>query len=286
MGRGYTLAQVERWRDRTHRCTPARAVATKRQALAYVESVGFCFAFKSERSELPCLWHAAVGLRDPVMPRHTHHDPGISFVWQMKDELPAERRIYYGKLLKGRPTMVSLEFLPYFYVLAGRTGVKGEYLRAHRRGSLSDTAREIMEALADSSPQNTKGLKLATGLHAPGDRLRFDRAMAELQERMFIVKVAEEEEQFSFVWAPFDSTFPGAVRRARRISDDEARVAILERYFSVQLVGTVVEIQRLFRWDRQAVFRTLGTLVARGGVRSDVTVDGKDRRYYAYIERR
>ena len=286
MGLSYTSEQVEAWRDRVHRRTPGRAVGTKRQALAFIESVGFCFAFKSDNSELPCLWHAAMGMRNPVMPLHTHHDPGISFVWEMKDVLPAEGKIYYGKLIRSRPTMVSLDILPSFYVLAGRSGSKGEAARELRAGRLTGTAYAILEALHDSSPQNTKGLKLATGLHTPGDRLVFDRAMAELQTRMFVVKVAEEVEQFSFVWAPFDRTFPAVVRKARRITEDEARSRILERYFANQLVGTVAGIQRLFRWNRQAIFKTLGALVARGVLRVDVTVDGADHRYYSFIDQR
>ena len=94
MGLDYTSEQVEEWRDRVHRRTPGRAVGTKRQALAFIESVGFCFAFKAENSELPCLWHAAMGMRNPIMPLHTHHDPGIGFVWEMKDVLPAEGKIH------------------------------------------------------------------------------------------------------------------------------------------------------------------------------------------------
>lgn len=286
MGVKYTQEQVEAWRDRVHRRSPGRAVGTKRQALAFIDSVGFCFAFKAENSELPCLWHAAMGMRNPILPLHTHHDPGIGFVWEMKDVLPAEGKIYYGKLLKSRPTMVSLAMLPYFYVLAGRSASKGEAARELRAGRMSGTAYAILEALSDSSPQNTKGLKLATGLHTPGDRIAFDRAMAELQGGMFIVKVAEEVEQFSFVWAPFDRTFPAVVRKARRITEDEARIQILERYFANQLVGTVPAIQRLFRWSRQSIFQTLGVLVARGVLRTDVTVDGNNHRYYSYIEQR
>src|SRR5512140_1498819 len=123
----YTWEEVEHWRDRVHRRRPALAVTTKRQALQFINEVGYCFAFKSENSELPCLWHAACGARDPLMPEHTHHDPYISFVWEMKDVLPAEGKIYYGKLLKRRPTMVSLDYLPYFFVLSGRTGAKDEF---------------------------------------------------------------------------------------------------------------------------------------------------------------
>lgn len=283
MKKSYTWEGVERWRDRVHRRTPSRAVTGMKQALDFIESVGFCFAFKAEHSELPCLWHAACGRRDPVLPKHTHSDPAISFVWEMKDRLPAERKIYYGKLLKGRPTMVSLEYLPNFYVLAERSGARDEYLQEHRRGRLSTTARNIMEALLDSWPQTTKGLKLATSMHGKPDRPSFDRAIAELQTKMFIVKVAEEYEPFTFVWAPFSRAYAPEVRKARRISTEEARARLLERYFANQLVATVTSIQRLFRWSRKEIYQALGLLMRRGVIRPDILVDGKDHRYYGYV---
>lgn len=286
MKRSYSWEQIERWRDKVHRRTPKLAVGTKQQALSFVNRTGFCFAFKSEHSELPCLWHAATGMRNPAMPKHTHEDPGISFVWRIKDVLPAERKIYYGKLIKGRPTMVSLEYLPYFYVLAERTGAMDEVAQEFRKGNLSLSAQRIMEALADSWPQTTKGLKLATGLHGRSDRVTFDKAIAELQTKMFIVKVAEEYEPFGFVWAPFVKTYPAEVRKARRISSDEARTRILQRYFGNQFIATVTLIQRLFRWNKKDIYHALGQLMQQGIVRSDVMVEGKDHRYYCLVEQR
>jgi hypothetical protein len=286
MKRSFTWEEIERWRDQVHRRAPRLAVGTKQQALSFVNRTGFCFAFKSDHSELPCLWHAAVGMRNPPMPKHTHEDPGISFVWRMKDVLPAERKIYYGKLIKGRPTMVSLEYLPYFYVLAERTGAKEEVAQEFRKGKVSLPATRIMEALSDSWPQTTKGLKLATGLHGRSDRATFDKAIAELQTKMFIVKVAEEYEPFGFVWAPFTKTYPSEVRKARRISADEARTRILQRYFGNQFIATVTLIQRLFRWNKKDIYHALGQLMQQGIVRSDVMVEGKDHRYYCFVEQR
>jgi len=282
--KSYTWEEIENWRDRVHRRVPRLAVQSKDQALRFINTVGYCFAFKAENSELPCLWHAACGSRDPILPQHTHSDPYLSFVWEIKDVLPAEKKIYYGKLLRGRPTMISLKYLPHFYVLAGRTGGKDEYLREFTRGNLSTPAKEIMDALLDSWPQVTKGLKLATGMHSKGDRAAFDKAIAELQTKMFIVKVAEEYEPFTFVWAPLTRVFPAEVRRARRISADEARAVILEQYFLSQFVGTVTSIQRLFRWNKQEIFQALGTLVNRGAVRTDIEIEGKDHRYYVLVE--
>ncbi len=279
----YTGEEIERWRDRVHRRTPRLAVRTQRRALQFINDVGFCFAFKSVNSELPCLWHAACGERNPVMPRHTHHDPFISFVWEIKNVLPARRQVYYGRVLKHRPTLISLEMFPYFYALTRRTGQRDDYLRTFRHGELSAGAKAIMDALTDSSPQVTRGLKLAVGRHGARDRAGFDRAMTELQMHMFIVKTAEYDDPFTFEWELVPRAFPSQVRKARRISAQDARVAILERYFRSQLVGTVPAICRLFGWEKQEVFRTLGILVNRGLVTPDVAVNGTRSKTYCLI---
>jgi hypothetical protein len=281
----YTREQVERWRDRVHRRTPRLAVATPRQALAFINEVGFCFAFKSDHSELPCLWHAVAGARHPIVPEHTHHDPAISFVWEMKEKLPGERKVYYGRLLKHRPTMVSLEYLSYFYVLSGRTGLKDEHTRDFGRGRVSSVGRDIMDALAEQSPQPTKGLKLATGLDRKADRPVFDKAITELQEKMYLAKVAEEHTPFSFVWAPMRHCYSDQVRRARRVAADAARVRILRRYFHNQLLASVPAIHRLFRWQKQDVYRALGTLVGEGAISPNASIVDEPGRYYCLIER-
>jgi DNA-binding PadR family transcriptional regulator len=219
------------------------------------------------------------------MPEHTHHDPYISFVWEMKDVLPSEGKIYYGKLLKRRPTMVSLEFLPYFYVLSGRSGVKDEYRKEFLTGRISAIARDIMEALRDSSPQVTRGLKLATGTFTKDERGSFDKAITELQAKMFIVKVAEESDPFSFVWAPFTRAFGQQVRKARRISPETARQRLLEQYFKNRFIGSVESIQNLFRWGKQTIYQTLGKLVQNGTITPNVKIHGTDKRFYAHIER-
>jgi hypothetical protein len=282
----FTLEEIEKWRDRSHRRTPGRAIHTRAQALRFINETGFCFAFKSVHSELPCLWHAAVGERDPAMPVHTHHDPGISFVWEMKNVLPAERKVYYGKVLKRRPTFVSLEMFPFFYALTRRTGSPRDHEDSCRRGEISPLARDLVSALHDSSPQLTRGLKLSVSRMAKEDRPEFDRAMAELQARMFVVKVAEQYEPFSFEWDLVRRTFAAEVRKARSIQPDRARIQILERYFRVQLVGSVTSISRLFGWERQHIFRALGNLVDRGIIAPNVRIDSRTTRQYCLVDRR
>jgi hypothetical protein len=279
----YTWEEIENWRDRRYRRLPRLAVRTKSRAIDFVNSVGFCFAFKSDHSELPCLWHAACGTRSPVMPRHTHSDPYVSFVWEMKNVLPAENTLYYGKVLKRRPTLVALEYLPSFYVLAGRTGNMKEYQRQYLRGGLSPSAKLILDSLLDSSPQVTKALRIATNKHLPGARVDFDKAMGELQAKMYVVKTAEHYSPFTFEWDLVDRRYAAAVRRARNLSHDGARRKVLAKYFENQLVATVRSIQSLFGWPRQEVYKSLGELVGQGVITANVTVEGKNRIYYRYV---
>jgi hypothetical protein len=283
MKRRYTLEQIERWRDNVYRRTPRLAVTNKDKTIRFIDEVGFCFAFKSEQSELPCLWHAACGERYPEVPRHTHQDPFISFVWEMKDILPTERRAFYGKVLLRRPTFVSLEFLPYFYVLAGRNGGKDEYLQEFLKGRLSSLGKSLMEALLDSSPQDTHSLKIATSHFMKVDKLLFEKALTELQTKFFIAKSSEEHHPFSFSWAPMTDVFGKQIRKAARISAEAARARILERYFRNQMVASVQSIHRLFRWEKQDIFQSLGFLVNRGTITTDVVVEGDRRKLYCLV---
>lgn len=279
----YTHEEVERWRDKVYRRTRKLAIRTKHGALQFINDVGFCFAFKADYSESPCLWHAAIGERSPRVPVHTHRDPFLSFVWEMKDILPAEKKIYYGKLLKNRPTMVSLEYFRYFYALSRRNGSTDEYLHEFAGGKLSSAAKSIMDALADSSPQITKGLRLASGLHTRADRKEFDRAITELQRKMFIVKVGEHYDPFTFEWETVQRRFRKETKDSRKVSLEQARTRILQKYFENQLVGTVSSIQKLFRWEKQEIYRALGQLVSLGIITPDVIVDGKQDKYYGLI---
>jgi DNA-binding PadR family transcriptional regulator len=66
---------------------------------------------------------------------------------------------------------------------------------------------------------------------------------------------------------------------------ETARERILTRYFRNQLVSSVPAIARMFRWDRQSIFHTLGRLVREGIITTGVKVEGKDHRYYCLTER-
>lgn len=259
-----TWDEIETLRDQTFQRTPKTRVTTMGQARKFINRMGFCFAFTAKNSELPCLWHAACGERKPVYPEHTHSDPHIGLVWQAKDDLVADRSIYYGKALKNRPTMISLEFFPCFYRLLDRKPSPDFFLKDYMAGQLSPAAKRIMEALTEHSPQVTAELKLSSAMSNPKKRTEFDRAMAELQMKMYIVKIAEFYDPFTFLWELTTLRFNEEINLAQQLSLDEARQKILQQYFRLLWVSDATACSRLFSWPAGMIQTHLQRLLENG----------------------
>jgi len=279
----HSVESVERWRDRVHRRLPRLAVTTRIKATNFVNEVGFCFVFQASDADLPSLCQAAqLGFSSPGHMR-SRPEARNGVPSEIGEILPAQADAYYAKLLLHRPTMVSLDYLPHFFSISGRSGEKNEHVRQELRGNLSPMARTIMEHLNRHSPQSTASLRR---IAVSGERKvkgTFDLALVELQARMYIAKTLEGRHSFSFLWAPVTELYAPQVRRARRISTDAARHEILERYFRNQLIGSLGSIRRLFRWEKQDVFRSLGELMRRGIITPNVQVEGLHEPQYILI---
>jgi hypothetical protein len=179
--------------------------------------------------------------------------------------------------------MLSLDMLPYFYALSGRTGERDEYVRASVRGGLSPMARRIMEAFGRHSHLSTQQLRQAVQRGGTVGRGSFAQAMTELQTKMFIARGDEDRRPFSSTWSPVRILFAPQIRKARQISAQQARKVILEQHFRNQLVCTVPGIRRVFRWSRQEVYQPLGELLSRGIVGSEGIVEGTTGRTYIFL---
>jgi hypothetical protein len=178
-----------------------------------------------------CLWEAVVGRARPRWPRRSHHDDGVGLTWRLKDDLPAARRVYYGKLLRGRPVLVALDLFPAFYALVRGRQRARDYLAEYAAGRLSLTAKRLMDALLREHPQYTRGLRANTFLLEPDRTREFERAMAELQQGLWVVKTEERyEPTFSYRWDLVEAWLPDLVAEGRRLSRAAALDRLLERY--------------------------------------------------------
>src|SRR5207247_11388230 len=90
-------------------------------------------------------------------------------------------------------------------------------------GRLAHAARRIMGAMVRERAQYTRGLRANVFMLEPTKTREFERAMAELQQGLWVVKSEERyEPTFSYRWDLVESWLPEAVAAGRRMSRDAA----------------------------------------------------------------
>jgi hypothetical protein len=268
-------ADLEAQRRHRFRQTPARRVRTERAALAFVEDVGVCSTFYCFPDGLACLWAAVVGRAKPRWPRRSHHDAGIGLTWELKDTLPARREVYYGKLLKGRPVLVALDLFPAFYALTRGRQRARDYRVEYEAGRLSLTAKRVMEALMREAPQYTRGLRAECFMLEPAKTREFERAIAELQQGLWVVKTAERyEPSFSYRWDLLERWLPEAVAEGRRLARAAALQALVARYLLGARFTTPRRLARLLGVPTVEAEAAVTALARSGAARADEAVAG------------
>lgn len=236
-------------------------VCTQAQCRRFVDALGFCYAFTSGPGDIP-------GLFDVIGTRSV--DRMWSWAWQWKDELATQRRLFYGRVLRRKPTYISLSYLPHFYALSGNVGEPDDYLIAYRAGALSALAREVYEEIERAGPVNTWHLRRRfIGRRGSGSRLH--RALDELQSRFLIAKVAEMERRgnYSYIWDLFVRWMPEVSGQAAGIRSAEAAGAVLRGYLRIVGAAPPRQVEELFRWPPPL----LAAAADRAGAAA-VTLDG------------
>jgi hypothetical protein len=281
----HRVADLEAQRDRRFRRLPRLRVHNERTALQFVDDVGFCLVFTNRTQQLPCLWVAVCGRRDPVFPEHSHHDPEWVFTWNLKDLLPAKRRVYYGKLILGKPSMVALAHFPAFYAVHGPAHGE-QYRYDYEDGLLSRPAKQIMDVLVEGHPQTTKELKRRTHLDASKSRPLFDQAIAELQRKLYITMVeARYEPTFTYVWDLLEAWLPEPVDHGRMLPRYEAVYRLTRQYLSVVYYASMTQIERVVGVPRVEVDEAVSRLQAEGVAEIGARIDGLAGTWLVWRER-
>jgi len=217
----------------------AHRVKAARAGLRFVNALGFCYAFTGGRGDLP-------GLFDVLATRSI--DRMWSWAWQWKDELVTRRRVYYGKVLHGKPAYVSLAYLPLFYALSGNVGDPDDYLHAYREGALSRLARDVYAAIDADGPISTWMLRRRFVPRGTGSG-PFQRALAVLQSKFLIAKIGEVERGgYSFIWDTFSRWMPQIAAQAGSLTTVRAAAGVLERYLRTVGAAPPRVISDLFGW--------------------------------------
>jgi hypothetical protein len=273
---------VLRQREYRYRRTPKRRIQTIEEARAFVEEMGFCFFWPIKDIEMPNLFHAIAGRVRPVPMEHD--DPDISKCWGWKDHSLDKKWWYYGKLLRRRATLVSLEMLPYFYALSENFGDLRDYVQEYEDGLMTAEAKAIYEAILENGPLDTVRLRREARMSAESAKSRFDRALVELQVGLKVLPIGVAEAgawKYAFTYELFQRWFPEIPEQARTIKRSEARRVLVQRYLDNVVAADRKMIARVFyilKWTPRQLERTIVALLEEGVVR-EAALGGQDASY-------
>jgi hypothetical protein len=261
---------IEEYRDVRWRREGTRQIETAFDAERFIEEVGFAACLTDSRRPGPSLYVAVCGRRDAVMPRNVQKDPEASQTWVLKDDLVRRGKVYYAKLARGKTTFLAPRMIPYFHAVRGvRRGDE------HRR--LSRAARAILRVLRGEWEMATADLRGESRIR---DRVRFNRAMDELQAAMIVVpSQVFYQPKFTYVWTLGAGRFPDALRR--RVSRDTALREIARCFLTgagMTFPGELARVTGLSRpeaglGNRALVAEGFATMPARGTYRLALGVE-------------
>jgi hypothetical protein len=266
--------QLAARRDYIYHRRQDRRVRREADALGFINEVGVCFLFSAEGSEMPTLYEAIVGDQSAWT---TAHDYETGLAWRWKDSLPIDRKCFYGKLLRGKPVLVSLAMFPYFYAVSGNYGDLDQYLEDYSDGKISLAAKQIYEALLFHGALPTSVLRRQANLPGKQNARDFERGLAELQMGMKITKTGISDAnrwRYCYIYDLLPRWLPDLVEMAVAMKSRDAYPVILRQHLRNVIVATPADIARLFGWTQDVVDRAVSALVAAGEVRQGVRIEG------------
>jgi hypothetical protein len=256
------LKKLSSHRARTYRLTPFSRLRTSRAARSYVNERGFIYFWPIKGIELPSLWTAVAGSR---VVADKHDDPG-HITWGWKDNALGKKIWYYGKILRKKATMISLEIAPYFYALSENYGSPEEdYLLAYEEGRLSQAAKQVYEALLKEGPLHTIDLRSAAKLMNAKES-EFNKAIELLQADFKILPMGVARAgawKYAFIYDVVPRHLPELPEQARHIGEGEARSKLMELYFNSVGAAKEGDAAKLFGWRKELITRTINGLVEK-----------------------
>lgn len=272
---------LKAYRARTFRLAPGRRLRSDADAIRFVNERGFVYFWPIRGVDLPSLWTAVAGDR-PVA--DAHDDPG-HVTWGWKDKHLGTRQWFYGKILRGKATMIALPVLKYFYALSENYGdLERDYLLEYQEGRLSQEAKGVFETLLEKGALDTVALRREAHMTSRDSNTRFDRAVTELQAALKIVPVGVAKAgawRYAFIYELVDRYYPELAAEARPIGRGDARAHLTDLYLKSVGAATETQIAQLFRWKPREVDHTCQALAAAGRARPLETVGGKTGAWWA-----
>ncbi|MGH2537954.1 MAG: AlkZ-related protein [Candidatus Promineifilaceae bacterium] len=277
---GLDAEQLAAFRQGTFRLRPGMQLASRDEALAYVEERGFVHFWPIKGVILPSLWTAVAGGR----PVADEHDDAGHVTWGWKDAMLPSREWYYAKVLRGKATMIALDVAPYFYALSENYGdPEQDYLQLYADGLLSREARLVYEALLREGPLDTVNMRRLIQMTGKASNSPFERALVALQRDFKILPVGVAEAgawRYSHIYDLVHRYYPELPEQARPIGRGPARQKLASLYLASVGAATAGEVARLFQWPPADAERALASLAEQGAAAAGYQIGGQGDEHY------
>lgn len=263
-------------REKRYRRRMDLRVTTQEQAIEFVGDVGFCFLFPIQGVEMPSLWDAIAGRVVKTTNKHSGYE--IERTWGWKDESLDQKQWYYGKLIRHKATLVSLDFLPNFYALSENYGdYEHDYLEEYRIGQLTAEAKQVYEALLKHGALDAVRLRREARMSSDANKSRFEKALTDLQVGLKVLPIGIAPVgawRYAFIYELLPRWFADIPHRAQKIGRGQARRAILDQYLRNVIGAALPTAARVFGWPLNDTRQAAEALAADGRVELDVKISG------------
>jgi hypothetical protein len=267
------LAQLNEFRSLTYRYQSKLRLKSKKQAIQYVNERGFIFFWPIAGIELPSLWGAVAGDR----PVPNDHDDPAHMTWGWKDSLIGKHAWFYGKILRKKATIISLDIAPYFYALTENYGSPEEdYLTSYEQGRMTQEAKTVYETLLMNGALDSISLRKAARLSGSTSEARYAKALTDLQADFKIMPVDVVDAgswHYAFAYDIVSRHEPSLVEKARYIGELDARRKIIELYFQSVGAARITDLTKLFPWNHFDIENAIDKLIVDGLLVKNQLVD-------------
>jgi len=273
---------LQSFRDHSFRTGAGLCIRNKIDAIRFVDERGYIFFWPITGITFPSLWVSVTGDR-PVA--SAHDDPG-HITWRWKDDLLGKGIWYYAKIIRKKSTLVSMDIVPYFYALSENYGSpEHDYLTLYEQGLMTHEAKVIYEAILTGGPLDTITIRQISHMNTRASAGNFDRAINTLQSDFKILPVGIAQTggwRYAFIYDIVARHYPEIQDQAQQIPEDEARLKLIELYFSSVGAAQVGEIRKFFGWKKPLIERALQKLLTTGFLIPGIKIEQQPGEWFIF----
>jgi hypothetical protein len=217
------------------------------EALAYVNRVGFCLLFPTDKIALPDLWQFGEG----------------SEAWYWKDDLTARKAAFYSRVIANRASLVALDILPALYSISVTADYGGDRFEIYRAGKIRADTNRLVGVLSAKGPLTTRALGRETGMKG----YRFKRALDEAQAMFLAVRADTTGHSigtYTYIWDSFQKVWPEMTESGLRLQYEEALLQVITRYLRVAVAAEPAKIGTIFNMEAEHCSKMVDWMLQQG----------------------